>query len=164
MRMNITCFSNNSDGVLFDLRDDDSDAIVYRFMLRAHAESGIELAEVQIGTNPKEFIGFGNGHDIVNRGILGFEAQLRSYVCVDHNDARRAGKIVFGYTDYSYNTIRQWIHDRVIAHASRDWKSQVCPSSEESVSFDLSKIKDLYAVMNDGTKISITNNILKVSK
>lgn len=160
--MNIDIAASCRQHIMFDVKQDES--VIKRFIMASSDKTGIELKEVPLNIPSPACVAVGNSHDILNRGVLGLEAQLRACLCEDHNDAQRAGKIVFGYTDYSYDTICVWIHERAIECANRDWEAAIDLQSEESVSFDLSKIKDLYAVMNDGTKISITNNILKVSK
>ncbi|WCZ66251.1 hypothetical protein [Yersinia phage MHG19] len=159
--MNIDIAASCSQHVMFDVKQDES--VIKRFIMTQSDKTGIELKEVPLNIPNQGYAPVGNSNDILNRGVLGLEAQLRAVLREDLKDDS-ADRTVFGYTDYSYCNIRDWIRERVIECANRDWEAAIDLQSEESVSFDLSKIKDLYAVMNDGTKISITNNILKVSK
>lgn len=152
--MKIKVWPTCGEYLMFDVRDDEP--LCKRFVMGCK-EDTITIKEVYLFNHPQKSQYFGNGHDILNRGVLGLEAQLRAYFCVDIEDAARAGKIQFDYEYKHRALIGDWIRDQVLKINSKK-------VVENEVSFDLSQIKDLYAVMNDGTKISITNNILKVSK
>ena len=152
--MKIKVWPTCGEYLMFDVRD--GEPLCKRFVMHV-IEDTIKIKEVHLFNHPQKSQYFGNGHDIVNRGFLGLEAQLRAYFCEDIEDAQRAGKIQFDYEYNHHELMCAWIREQVLKINSKK-------VVENEVSFDLSQIKDLYAVMNDGTKISITNNILKVSK